>query len=214
MTKLKNFLKNNWKVFLFFLIALPFSTFGAVGITDMSSTWGGGFVVNKDSGPMTFTSHGRNITLRDTSVLSDDIFIPSATQEELDSFIASEFGQSLITGTCLPSCSAGYCGDDGCGTACRCDEGYICDGTTCQASCTPSCSLELLPEGANCSDGCGTACSAVCTGPLVCDPTGLTCVRQGHCGEGLRGEDCVSLGDLGLPCACEKGLTCFKGICN
>ncbi len=100
--------------------------------------------------------------------------------------------------TCVPSCGAGSCGDDGCGGTCACAPGSTCDAAskTCKSACVPACS------GKDCGDnGCGGSCGNCLKGTC----TAGKCVS---CEKACDGKDC---GDDGCGGTCG---TCTTGTCG
>jgi hypothetical protein len=167
MVRLKKFLKNAWKPLLIIVIIFPFYTFAYTVIT-------GGVIISKgETG--TITINGRSYSLRNTDSLLGDLFVPTNSQGEIDSFLTSSVGSGLTGGSCVPThaCDQVYCGDNGCGTTCGCGGGYTCSANTCVVTCIPrSCTAAA---GDYCGDdGCGGVCGCadldtcvegVCTAP-------------------------------------------------
>lgn len=156
MLRFKKILKNAWKPLLVLLLIFPFYTFAYTVIT-------GGIVIAKgETGRITI--NGRSFTLQNTSALLGDLFVPTNSQGEIDSFLGSSVGSSLTGGSCVPThtCDQKYCGDDGCGTTCACASGYTCTANSCQVSCLP-----MVCDGVYCgADNCGGTCG--CEEPNIC----------------------------------------------
>ena len=107
--------------------------------------------------------------------------------------------ESTIEQTCVPQCSSGSCGEDGCGNNCECEEGKVCDpGEQCVAEeeCGASCSSLKW----KCGSVCGIACGE-CSDGEVCKDGQCVCVPE--CLSGECGDD-----GCGGVCSCEDELVC------
>lgn len=82
-----------------------------------------------------------------------------------------------IAEPCVPNCTGGVCGSDGCGGECLCGDGELCFEAVC---CTPLC------DGSACgptADGCGGSCGCA---------AGLTCDEAGGCVDAAQGDQCIN----------------------
>lgn len=111
--------------------------------------------------------------------------------------------------SCLPSCGARECGDNGCGGECgTCAPGETCGGGYCESTvCVPSCRL----GGCGLGDGCGGTCG--CDAGETCDGAGF-CVEDtctAYCAPGRCG-----MGDgCGGTCGCGNDESCTDaGFCE
>lgn len=132
MSKIKIFFKKHWWVILIMIAVLPFGAAFAI------NTVAEGYRVSKGDSLVLDWGGGDvwNITSANLNFLADDVFIPTATQEERDSFKASELGQTILgIGGCTPACSSGADGEscsDGCGGVCPCLKGLTCTYDVCK----------------------------------------------------------------------------------
>ena len=140
----------------------------------------------------------------------DDSFVDADTYDPVDTIIPPEdvtdtseppddVEDTTEPDVCEPSCPEGYCGSDGCGGICSCNDGLECILGLCMEICVPSC-----PEFYCGTDGCEGICE--CSEGLVCNAESLLCEEppcEPSCPEFYCGGD----GCEGV-CECSEELVC------
>ena len=129
----------------------------------------------------------------DTTVEPD---VPDTTEPDIweDTYVEPD--------ACVPSCTEGFCDDDGCGGTCACNEGLVCneDSFICVPPvCVPVCFNDYCGD-----DSCGNPC--YCGEDEVCNDETLVCEPEAcvpNCPDEFCGGD--GCGEL---CSCSDGSTC------
>ena len=205
MSKLKVFFEKNWPIIVFIIIAVPVVALAANVVE-------GGFRITRGSGDNVVVIDGRQVTFK-TDSLADDIFIPTNSREEIDSFLASDLYIQL-TGNCVPTTCNPYCGDDGCGGKCDCTSPNVCDSGTHTCMCAPTCAPGNTGDACGADNGCGGTCG--CISPAFCDSSHVCAsVCAPSClGSGDNGSICGDSDGCGGTCGCSSPYTCFGGTCQ
>ena len=132
---------------------------------------------------------------------------------------------------CEPNCEEGFCGDDGCGGTCGCDNGYVCEDEICEIddhcvvdpdSC--ECMMESCPAG-NLPVGICGVLSPDCFEAITADFDATACAScdevefpgiHAMCEEPACAGDIGAVDDiLGEPvCTCYRSDACIDGECT
>lgn len=128
---------------------------------------------------------------------------PGAPLADCQTQQLSDYLDTLVA-SCVPSCSARVCGDDGCGGVCgACSGAEVCSsvGTCDPPPCVPDCTGRACGD-----DGCGGSCGT-CGSGTTCDATSH-CVCAPNC----SGKQCGNDGCGGSCGTCNGVLICNANV--